>query len=309
MFFLTLLVSLAAAGVCLSTLFGFLGRFWWRFELFSHFRVQYALLLAAATVVLLALGAIPMAIVSAAFGLANLALIQPFYGWKPSDPPRKTYRLLLANVLQENQKYPRVLELAQATQPDFIALLEVGEAWMAALEPLRAEYPYVCNEFWGEENYDIALFSRLPAERLQVEHFPPNHVPTIVGRFCLPEGPLTVIATHPAPPKTKAETEARNRQMAEIAGYVLDLDSRVILAGDLNMSSWSPAFTDFVRASGLRDSRRQRGVQASWPVNIPWLRIPLDHVLYSCGVQIERRTLGPDVGSDHRPVIVDFSLV
>ena len=36
--------------------------------------------------------------------------------------------------------------------------------------------------------------------------------------------------------------------------------------------------------------------------------IPIDHCLHSPGIQIVRKEIGPAVGSDHYPVVVEFAL-
>jgi endonuclease/exonuclease/phosphatase (EEP) superfamily protein YafD len=56
------------------------------------------------------------------------------------------------------------------------------------------------------------------------------------------------------------------------------------------------------------DSAQGHGVQPTWPNFNPLLWIPLDHVLHSTCLAVRDRIIGPDVGSDHYPVIVDFSL-
>lgn len=56
----------------------------------------------------------------------------------------------------------------------------------------------------------------------------------------------------------------------------------------------------------LRDSRRGFGVQPTWNARHPWCMIPIDHCLVSEGASIVDRIVAPDVGSDHRPIIVDF---
>ena len=63
------------------------------------------------------------------------------------------------------------------------------------------------------------------------------------------------------------------------------------------------------KGTGLRDSSRGMGLQPTWPADIPLLWIPIDHCLYSDGIEIRGRRTGPDVGSDHFPLIVDFELV
>jgi endonuclease/exonuclease/phosphatase (EEP) superfamily protein YafD len=57
----------------------------------------------------------------------------------------------------------------------------------------------------------------------------------------------------------------------------------------------------------LRDTRAGFGIQASWPTQIPPLGIPLDHCLVSPELVVLDRRLGPAVGSDHRPVILELA--
>ncbi len=68
-----------AAGViaCVATVLGFCGRFWWTFDLFAHFRVQYFLGLAVVAVLLLIPRQRKLAACFAVFALINLAVILP----------------------------------------------------------------------------------------------------------------------------------------------------------------------------------------------------------------------------------------
>ena len=82
----------------------------------------------------------------------------------------------------------------------------------------------------------------------------------------------------------------------------------VLLLGDLNTTPWSFHFQHLLKESGLKNSMKGFGHQPSWPSNIPFLRIPLDHVLHSEEITIHNRMIGRNIGSDHLPVIVDFSI-
>ena len=73
------------------------------------------------------------------------------------------------------------------------------------------------------------------------------------------------------------------------------------ILGDLNVSPWSPHFGGLLRESG-------RGVQATWPTNLAPMRIPIDHCLVSPDVSVVGRRVGPDVGSDHFPIVVDVQI-
>jgi endonuclease/exonuclease/phosphatase (EEP) superfamily protein YafD len=81
----------------------------------------------------------------------------------------------------------------------------------------------------------------------------------------------------------------------------------VLLAGDLNTTPWSPYFQTLEKESGLKNSMKGFGFQPSWAGNA-FLKIPLDHFLHSPEIVIHNRMIGPDVGSDHLPVIIDFTI-
>jgi len=82
---------------------------------------------------------------------------------------------------------------------------------------------------------------------------------------------------------------------------------RAVVAGDLNATPWSPIFHRVLDLGRLRDSREGFGLHRTWPSGIhALLRIPIDHVLVGEGVTVLRREVGPHIGSDHRPVIVDL---
>ena len=340
----------AACGLGLATLAGFLGRRWWRFEQFCHFRLQYAVLLALVGVVFLAAGEIAGALFSKLLALLNLALILPVYLPRIPHPPAPrpkagekiakmgvlrgkatqhthfgeeflpsqreegaggdgaVFRLVHANVLGENDQYQHLIDLVRAENPDIITLAEPHGAWMGAILPaLSPAYPHHRYEAF-EDNYGIAVFSRTPFTRAETHWFGPARLPTLVIGVELAGQPLTLIATHPPPPKSLRETIKRDRQMAEIAAFALAQPGPLLLAGDLNMSSWSYAFGDLLRGSRLHDSRQGIGIQPSWPAQRPWFLIPLDHILHTPDITIHRRRIGPNIGSDHLPVVVDFSM-
>jgi endonuclease/exonuclease/phosphatase (EEP) superfamily protein YafD len=289
------------------TVIGFYGQKWWVFELAAHFRVQYFYLLAGISLLFLIGRKKWFAVVSLAFTLTNLTLILPFYLSIPSaHASGETYRFLFSNLLKSNTNYSEVRALIQETNPDIILFAEVNQSWMSELSSVLADYPYQQTRV-QEDNYGIALFSRLPVEQSEVVSFGERRRPSLLVDFILDGEKLRVIGTHPPPPIAGVYAWERNQQISRIARFVADQTDEVIVAGDLNMTSWSPNFSSLLE-SGLRDSRIGFGVQASWPTDNRLLMIPIDHILVSRGIDIHRRELGPHIGSDHLPVIMDFSM-
>jgi len=307
---LNVLISLIASLACIATIVGFLGRQWWFFELFSHFRVQYFFILAACSLIFLAMRNHRMAMLAGVFAFANLYLFQPFQGQSTvrasvAVGQEQRLRALLVNVNTGNQAYTKLYQLVSSTSPDIVVLLEVNEVWIQALQPLLKHYPYT--ESWGNK-YGIALLSRIPLQDAAVKVIGNAGLPSVIARFAIDGQRLTLIGTHPYSPITWRRARDRNKQFRELAKFISGQEDSIILLGDLNVTPWSPFFKDFLRSAGLRDSREGFGLQSTWPTRFPPGWIPIDHALVSSTVVVRHREIGPDIGSDHYPVILDFTL-
>ena len=76
------------------------------------------------------------------------------------------------------------------------------------------------------------------------------------------------------------------------------------------MTPWSPWLGDFEAQSGLKLATGGNEIIPTWYVKpIFPLGLVLDHVLISDNLRCIRREIGPDVGSDHRAVIVAVAAV
>jgi endonuclease/exonuclease/phosphatase (EEP) superfamily protein YafD len=295
-------ISLLASS---ATLFAFAASWWWPFELLSHFRVQYIWLLTPLTVGLLFCKRYFVASITGCCLIWNLALVAPDYVGSPAAVDGSAQlRLMSANVRTSNRNYERFLEAVRAADPDVLLVMEIDDGWLQALEAVRNHYPHVTSAP-RPDNFGIGLLSKLPVEAQEIEYVGSAGVPSVQARLKVGDGTVRVVGTHPLPPIGKNST-LRNEQLSATADWVTAMDGPVILAGDLNITPWSPFFRRLLDRSGMRDSRRGFGVQATWPSSLGPAGIPLDHVLVSDGVYVKDRRVGPAFGSDHRPVIVDL---
>ena len=306
---LTGLLSAAGSIVCASTLLGFAGKFWWVFDLFSHFRVQYFLAISVILVLLLIAGKYRTC---AAFGLCaaiNLVCILPYY--LPADDPAAgdsyTLRAISINVNTANRSYDSVKRFISENNPDFLLLMEVNSDWVNALRPIESLFPYHRYES-REDNFGIALYSKLPYSKCEIIYLGDSGVPSVAGEFQIGDQRLTLIGTHPLPPINQEYSRLRNNQVDAIAKYLSSISGPKMLLGDLNMSPWSYHFYRLLDKTALKDSSRGRGLYFTWPANQVLLRIPIDVCLVSEEIGIKNRMVGPDVGSDHFPLIVDFGV-
>ena len=89
-----------------------------------------------------------------------------------------------------------------------------------------------------------------------------------------------------------------------MADYLWLRDGPLVVVGDFNATPWSPALRTFLDELDLNGLN----VAATWPVWFGFAGIPIDHALVSENLIITHIETGPNIGSDHRPVMIDVAL-
>jgi endonuclease/exonuclease/phosphatase (EEP) superfamily protein YafD len=297
-----------AAGLCLLTLSAFAGERNWLLEITTHFRPHYAGGLLAFAAIYACARRFRTAALFAAFALLNIAVLLPRFESRPPVPAdAPSLKILLANVHTDNRDYKSLLRLIAHEQPDIIALLEVNAAWLDAVSSLDKSHPYF-RKVPRSDNFGIAVYSRLPLDEARTVYLSAAEVPSIQATVPLgAHQSIRILATHPLPPGDAENVTLRDQQLAAIATWsATPTNTPAAVIGDLNCAPWSPAFRRLLADGSLRDTGR--GITPTWPVK-PWfLRIPLDHCLTSPAILTKEHRVGPDIGSDHFPIIVNLAL-
>lgn len=286
-----------------------LARHDWRADLLTHFD---ELALFASSVA--AIAALATRRRGAAVLLGTLAMLQAWpiarlsipVGNPAPDPGGDRLRLLLANVLWENDDYEPLRALIRRERPDLIGLVEVSDEWIDALGPIRADYPYRI-EAPGQAQ-GLALWSKRPwldPKGAGVVRASPTDNPSARATIGLGGRPMTIWLVHPPNPLAARGQGAGAAEIAALGELVAQGPGPKVVAGDLNRTDGSPLFGDFLRRTGLRDTRIGFGRQPSWPIGSAY-RIAIDHAFVTADLAVIDRRLGPSIGSDHRPVIVDL---
>ncbi len=297
----------------LLTAVGHLGHIWWRFDLAAHFRFQYLVGLLGVTVGLGALRRFRLAGACLLVSVVNLVAVAPLYLGSPAvldDVPadvRVRLRVLSLNLHEANRDHEAVRALIRDEQPDLLLLMEYTDRWFEDLIDLTEVYPHVIARPQSGP-FGIALFSAHPFESADIAFIGEQPHPSVVARITVGDTPLTVIGTHPKPPLGAEASRLRNAQLAALAARAEQIRPPLLLLGDLNITRFSPHFRRLLARSGLRDSAVGFSYQPTWPTYAPPILIPIDHALYSEGIGILDRRVGPHVGSDHYPLIIDFEL-
>ncbi|MBK8096911.1 MAG: endonuclease/exonuclease/phosphatase family protein [Planctomycetes bacterium] len=305
------LIDAAAVLLCLFTLAGGLGRHHWLLDLCAHFRgynAAVAIIIAMALLLRRRRGTrwrlVPWASVAVALSINGIA-VAPYY-LPPADTATAANgnesRLLTFNVWTGNRKTSAVVDYLRDRAADFVFVLEIDQRWSAALQSLRDLYPHQTLEP-ADHNFGIGFLSRRPA---QVRVVSSSSLPAMLVADVDVDGrPLRLIGVHTLPPIGRERHRLRDEQFDVVAQHV-DRDGPTIVAGDLNATPWSSPFVAFGARTGLRDSGLGRGLPATWNAGLPVPGLPIDHVLVPRAIAVVDRRVGPDLGSDHRPLEVGF---
>jgi endonuclease/exonuclease/phosphatase (EEP) superfamily protein YafD len=238
------------------------------------------------------------------------------------------------NVFAHNRRYSDVVSALRAARPDVLYLTELNAQWHRAVSPLLQDYPH---RLVGGSNM---LLSMLPLENtrrvpLNFETaqsairasgaMPPLDESLRDEWWKLEVLTATVVAggkhvrvagVHPPTPRSSLRI-LMQRAMMLVSQQELQADPRAdarVLLGDFNTTCFSPTFRFILERTGLRDSAQGFGYAPTWGPRLPrdpwlpWLGIPIDHVLVSPGVEVVEREVGPALGSDHRWVKVKLGL-
>lgn len=286
------------------------------FDTISHFRLHLAAVLAAV--------ALPMIFASGwrIFGAAGLAAavlattltlglpwlqlsIRPA-GAETSSPGDAHYRLLQLNLRFDNSEPEKVLALIERERPDIVTFQEVSRTWQPKLEQLDETYPHqiICQT--RAHIGGVAIFSRRPFT---------GAAPVCRDRGALAIAtinfngkPIQLVAAHLGWPWPYDQAH----QVDAIEGEFAKLGPDAMLAGDFNATPWSHSVYRLTQAAGVGSAGL---VGPTWlrpalPASLrPLIGLPLDHIHVKGKVQplgIERMEMA---GSDHLPVMMEFSLL
>ena len=204
-------------------------------------------------------------------------------------------------------------------RPDVLIVNE----WPAAVSELG---PRLANGWLAAEHQSTVVFSRYPIKsikKLGPDRFrKPWRAPALRCELATPSGTIYVVGLHLDTPRegleairgslssagTEMEQMTADRQSeSEMASQLAaELSGPVVVAGDFNMpvdsalyqrywSRWQNAFSIGGLGYGQTKFTRFFGVR-------------IDHVLASREWQVLSARVGPNLGGDHRPVLVDLQL-
>ncbi len=291
---------------------GFFGAWHPALDSFAHFRVHLAVLMMVAALPLLATSMRWPAVTALVFGAAALATTSPSIpgigsvhaAFEPRQGNRPVYKMLQMNLRFDNAEPAKVLSLVGRMQPDVITFEEVSRMWTRKLEPLFARYPYRMICPYPNNVFGAAILSRRP--------FVEGSEPQCYGGGALAVAKVDfggraadVVALHlgwPWPFEQSSQIDA-------LSPILAGLDQNAILGGDFNATPWSNSVSRVAEAGGmtLMPSAGRTWLTFMLPDFMRFAGLTIDHVMAKGEITVHSVKMGDDAGSDHRPLLVEFS--
>ena len=288
-------------------------------ELLCHFQMQYfgmVLFLSAIAIWLKRSRLILLTLLCTS--LLSTQIIPWYFPPARSNTP-SNYRVMSVNLNVANSDATEVIKLTKREQPDLALFLEVNDSMASQLEALKTFLPYSSNQLTPYQPGSV-LYSKDPLADLEIRKFDTNNAVNLTAQVKTKNRQLSIVAIHPLPPVKRKFIHNRNTLFHAVSDYVQQQAAAVLLIGDFNTTMWSPFYRALADETGLKNTRQGFGTLPTWPANLSYhltpklniltrlVQIPIDQCLASPSLNAVRMRTGPDIGSDHLPIIVDFSI-
>lgn len=308
------LILLVIPGVALAivSLAAFAGRWIWWLDVMANFRAQYFVGLVIFGLLLMVSKWRRIGYLVLGVAAVNLVVVGPLYVGSPEvgDPAAPSIRVLSFNVLSTNESYAEVIDYIKSTDADVVFLHEASRPWEVAMESAGLDHRLI------RPRSDRLIFGTLVLVRADapetVSYGFAEGQPRAVSVSYRPRGwpePIEILATHPLAPTDEKRAKLRDAQLQFATDWATERGGPFAVVGDFNATPWSWPFRELMASGGVRNSQIGFGLQPSFPATSPFLlRVPIDHLVYSEELLVRDRFLGPAMGSDHFPLVVDLEL-
>ena len=120
---------------------------------------------------------------------------------------------------------------------------------------------------------------------------------------------LAVLALHPVPPIGKNYTQSRDNYLANLSRHLHGQKKHCTVIGDFNATLWHPPVRRLLNQHQLMYALPDSSMfPSTWPSALPGMGIPIDLCLVDRSIRLLDHQVGPRVGSDHRPLELQYTL-
>jgi endonuclease/exonuclease/phosphatase (EEP) superfamily protein YafD len=315
------LLAVGGGGLLALTLAGEIGRWHVPLDIINHFRPLILLGALGLLVPALALigrrgGGIAVVctlLVIVAQGRLVLPEYVPLRAAQASAPAATVFTVATFNMLKQHSSPQRLADWVREQGIDVIVLQEVGIGGRAGVAALSKVLPYV-----HAPPGAVSLLSRYPlteTELVQASYRGRVRIlPDLIAATVAVPGrdPVRIVGVHFGWPQPAGIGQPVQFDWLARDYLARQRPERIVLTGDFNSAPTSFEFSrleamlPLPRATlGLMSFPTRRGVFGLRPP-LPFLAI--DHVFAGGDLNPQRVARGPNLGSDHYPVMVRFSL-
>ncbi len=307
-----IVVVVPAVALAIMSLATFLGRWVWWLDVLVNFRAQYVVVLAFLGLVIMMSRWRKVGYTVLGVAVVNLIAVLPLFVGSPAEArlDSPSLRIMSFNLLSTNESYSDVVDYIQTVGPDVVLLHEASRPWEVAMESAAVDYQMI------RARSDRLIFGTLALVRGDAVEavsfgFAANS-PRAVEVTFVPAGwdtTVSILGVHPLAPTDEERADYRDAQLAFAGQWASGQSGPIVIAGDFNATPWSYPFRRLMASADLVNSQVGFGLQPSFSTrsNI-LLRVPIDHLVHSPHFEVTDRRLGPDLGSDHFPLLVDLQL-
>lgn len=216
-------------------------------------------------------------------------------------------RLISFNMYKRNFRSGDAVDWMLRQDADFIILLEAARVLEPQIARLRHAYPYSYG-CAGAGICSTIILSRVPASAVwPLSRGDPENrkgLSAVTARFAIAGVDVPLTAAHMDRPWPQGQQARFIPELAEAVGTV---GRRGIMAGDFNSAPWTFAMRHVAAAGELRLAS---GAAGSWPADglAGAIRLPLDQVYIGPCMARQAVRHGPELGSDHLPVVTDIAI-
>lgn len=236
---------------------------------------------------------------------ASFAIYPAAYGSKHPVRDGESLKIITFNLWKKNASPRAAADWIRREQPDIVVLIEAKERSSQVPAMLEDMYPYqvschrmaFCSTIIMSRNAPVSAtpLARGDAENRQA-------LSAAMMRFGRGADQPTVLAVHLPRPYPLG---SQGRELA-LLDDVMDriLTRRLILLGDFNSNSSTFALRRLVERHGLTPIESWA---PTWPTPSSALPVPafiaIDHIMIGPGWTVSEYRRGPDLGSDHYPLV------
>lgn len=277
-------------------------------DILAQFTSPVLLAAVGGTVVCLLFRLWPASIVG---GLACVVLaLSVWPQWTPTKgvpvPDQPIVRVYSANLYVFNTDVGAMRRSIAAADADILVLVELGQSPASRLDQLLPDYPHrvLIGQARAGDHARSIIASRYPI----LQGLPERHdgLSTVGATVQTPIGLINVFGVHLTRPWPYQYQWGQISQVMALAERMKAApDHPVIAAGDFNSVSSARIGKQIQSDLGLIPAP---GWPGTWPSQIPaFAGITIDQVYRSPDLSLITRRLGEPTGSDHRPVITEFT--